>query len=50
MYCADKCQTTTLEAFFSSALCYFHSVYMSVQACQGRAEQEGIKVMLLSNG
>ena len=46
MYCADTCQTT-LGALYFAALHWFHSVYMSVQACQALAEQEGIKVMPL---
>lgn len=40
MYYAETCQTTTLEAFYFAALCWFHSVYVSVQVCQALAEQE----------
>ncbi len=50
MYCAEDCQTNTLEVLYSAALCWFHSVYVSVQVCQALAEKEGIKVTLLSNG
>jgi len=46
MYCAGTCQTTTLEACFFAALCWFCSVYLSAQVCKGLAEQAGIKVML----